>query len=89
MAQFTLQLDGFSLVDGQVKLALTFNGAKITQTFHSKQALIDWSLKNETLGLDDLVRHAVRKARAVDPTLSNAANFVNKTLTVTVTSEVS
>lgn len=89
MAQFTLQLDDIESVDSKIILALTYNGAKLRQTFANKQALIDWSTIGEKPGLDDMVRHAVRKALVTDPTLSNPAHFIGKTLTVTITTEVS
>lgn len=88
MATFALTLENFAVVDGQVVLTLIHNGARITQKFADKQAMIDWSRRGDKLDLDDLVRHAVRKARESDPTLSNPANFIGKTLIVTIDSEV-
>jgi len=88
MAVFSLQLNDIAVVDGNIVLSLALNGAKLAQTFGSKAELIEWAQEGAILDLDDLVRHAVRKIQQVDPTLSNANNFIGKTLTVTVTTEV-
>ena len=84
MAVFTLQLDDITGNDGKVQLHLIANGAKVLMEFEHKAALIEWSKSGEKLTLDDLVRHAVRKAIQTDPTLSNPAHFKGKTLTVEV-----
>lgn len=90
MAVYTLQLKNAKTVpNGNINLTFDFNGSLQVMTFIDKPQMIDWA--NQQLiepSLDDMVAFAIRKAVEANPALNNLNAFLNKTLTITVTTTV-